>query len=569
MAFRFPIMRTSFALLSLLTSLAVSHAAEPTAAADLERGKTLYQQSCALCHAAAGGQGPTLAGIVGRTAGTALNFGYTRALLDSRLVWNAANLDGYLASPATFVPGTNMVIPVPAPADRRDLIAFLGTLTVSTVATLGPVAPPPEAASDANDWRQVKPGTKHALNVAKLPAPFATPATRNNSTVVARPADAQLSVPAGFKIQLFTEGLTGPRLIRFAPNGDLFIAETRSNRIRVLRAAADWSAPTANELFVDGIDRPFGIAFHPAGNDPQWVYVANNNQVIRYPYRAGDLKARGPAEIIVPKLSETVNGHSTRDLAFSNDGRHLYITIGSASNFAEGLPVKSPAEIAQWEKEHGLGATWDFEARRANVVVTDPEGRQPIRIFATGIRNPVGLAVNPITGDLWTSTNERDGLGDDLVPDYVTRVKEGHFYGWPWYYMGNHEEPRHKGVRPDLAGKATVPDVPIQAHSAALQIAFYNATSGASVFPAEYRGDLFVALHGSWNRASRTGYKIVRARLKNGIPSGEYEDFMTGFVVDGRNVWGRPVGVAVAPDGALIVSEDGNGSIWRVTYSGR
>jgi hypothetical protein len=181
----------------------------------------------------------------------------------------------------------------------------------------------------------------------------------------------------------------------------------------------------------------------------------------------------------------------------------------------------------------------------------------------------VGLGIDPLTGDLWTSTNERDGLGDNLVPDYITSVKEGGYYGWPWYYMGRNEDPRHAGVRPDLAGKATVPDVPLQAHSAALGIAFYTARSGSSVFPAEYHDDIFVALHGSWNRATRTGYKVVRARRQNGKFTGAYEDFLTGFVTDEKNVWGRPVGVAVAPDGALLVSEDGNGTIWRVTYGGR
>jgi glucose/arabinose dehydrogenase len=252
-------------------------------------------------------------------------------------------------------------------------------------------------------------------------------------------------------------------------------------------------------------------------------------------------------------------------VAFPPDGRRLYISVGSSSNVAEGLPKKTPDEIRQWEAQNGLGTIWDSEFHRANVLVTDPEGKAPLKVFAAGIRNPVGLAINSVTGDLWTSTNERDNLGDDLVPDYVTRVQEGKYYGWPWYYMGNHEDPRHPNVRPDLAGKATVPDVLIQAHSAALGIAFYTATSGASVFPADYRGDLFVALHGSWNRESRTGYKVVRAKIRNGLPTGEYEDFMTGFVANPAGVWGRPVGVAVAHDGALLVTEDGNGTLWRIT----
>ena len=215
-----------------------------------------------------------------------------------------------------------------------------------------------------------------------------------------------------------------------------------------------------------------------------------------------------------------------------------------------------------------MGAAWGPEENRADILVTDPEGKAPLRTYATGIRNGVGLAINPTTGDLWVSTNERDGLGDNLVPDYVTRVKEGGFYGWPWYYLGNFEDPRHAGERPDLAGKAIVPDVLEQAHSASLEMTFYTATTGAAAFPVEYRGDAFVALHGSWNRTTRTGYKIVRVHMNRGVATGQYEDFMTGFVVNDQSVWGRPVGVTVANDGALLVTEDGQGTILRIAYTG-
>jgi hypothetical protein len=231
------------------------------------------------------------------------------------------------------------------------------------------------------------------------------------------------------------------------------------------------------------------------------------------------------------------------------------------------MSKKSPEEIRVWEAVHGRGAAWGPETNRADVLVSDPEGKVPLHTFATGIRNGVGLAVNPDTGDLWVSTNERDELGDDLVPDYVTRVKEGGFYGWPWYYMGNHEDPRHAGERPDLAGVAIVPDVPVQAHSASLEMTFYTARSGVAAFPAEYRGDAFAAFHGSWNRNSRTGYKVVRVRVKDGVPTGEYDDFLIGFVVDNTSVWGRPVGVAVAHDGALLVTDDGGGVVWRISYA--
>jgi glucose/arabinose dehydrogenase len=358
-------------------------------------------------------------------------------------------------------------------------------------------------------------------------------------------------------------------LLRVAPNGDIFIAETGENRIRVLRASDGAESPSENQLFATGLDRPFGIAFYPPGNDPQWLYAANNNSLVRYAYHNGDLKASGPGTVIVPHLTDTTGGHSTRDVAFSRDGKRMFLSVGSGSNVAEGMSKKTPAEIQEWESKRGLGAAWDGETDRANILVTDPEGLQPLHPFATGIRNGVGLAVNGETGDLWVSTNERDGLGDDLVPDYITRVAEGGYYGWPWYYMGNHEDPRHAGERPDLAGRATVPDVLLQAHSASLEMVFYTATNGVAAFPAEFRGDAFAAFHGSWNRSTRTGYKVVRVRVDHGVPTGEYDDFLTGFVVDDHSVWGRPVGVAVAHDGALLVTEDGNGTLWRVSPGGQ
>jgi glucose/arabinose dehydrogenase len=335
----------------------------------------------------------------------------------------------------------------------------------------------------------------------------------------------------------------------------------------VLRADDGADAPSENQIFAEDLNRPFGIAFYPPGDDPQWIYVANNNSVVRIPYHNGDLKASGPAQVIVPQLTESHGGHSTRDVAFSLDGKRMFISVGSGSNVAETMSKKSLEDAHDWEAQHGLGAAWDAETNRADILVTDPEGTQPLHTFATGIRNGVGIAVNPETGDLWSSTNERDDLGDDLVPDYITRVKEGGFYGWPWYYLGNYEDPRHAGERPDLAGHVIVPDVLLVSHSASLEMCFYTATSGVAAFPAEYRGDAFAAEHGSWNRSSRTGYKLIRVRLNHGVPTGEYDDFLTGFVVDERSVWGRPVGVAVAHDGALLMTEDGNGTLWRISYS--
>jgi len=290
------------------------------------------------------------------------------------------------------------------------------------------------------------------------------------------------------------------------------------------------------------------------------VYVANTDAVVRFAYRSGDLKARGDAEVIVPKLP--TGGHSTRDVAFSKDGTKMFVSVGSQSNVAEGLSKLSGNALRQWEQQRIAGAGWDFETDRAGVLVFDPQDRNE-KVFAAGIRNCVGLAVNPTTGDLWCSTNERDGLGDDIVPDYLTRVREGGFYGWPWYYAGAHEDPRHKGARPDLKDKVIVPDVLLQAHSASLGMTFYTGEA----FGPEFRGNAFAAEHGSWNRSTRTGYKIIRAIVTDGVPTGEYEDFVTGFVVDDSSTWGRPVGVTMAKDGSLVFSEDGNGTLWRVTRS--
>jgi hypothetical protein len=540
-------------------------------AGDAAKGKVLFQQSCALCHAstpgAVSGQGPSLVGVVGRPAASLLNFNYSKALAASRLTWDLATLDHFLAAPSVAVPGTLMPIPVPNADSRSDVIAYLATLVAQGggAAVEAPAAP---TGGDPNDWRNDSPGTRHSVDVSKMPAPYATTSAGNGPKVVDRPAGASLSVLPGFTVKAFATGLKGPRLVRIAPNGDIFIAETRAGRVRVLRAADGAEAPASDQVFADGLTGPFGIAFYPTTGEPKWVYVAQQDSVVRFPYQSGDMKARGDAQTIIPVLApHNDGGHSTRDVQFSNDGRRMFISNGSGSNVAQGLSVKTPEEIRVWEAVHGRGAAWGVETNRADILVSDPEGTLPLHAYATGIRNGVGLAVNPDTGDLWVSTNERDELGDDLVPDYITRVKEGGFYGWPWYYMGNHEDPRHAGERPDLAGVAIIPDVPEQSHSASLEMTFYTAKSGVAAFPSEYRGDAFVALHGSWNRNSRTGYKVVRARLKDGIPTGEYDDFLTGFVVDNRSVWGRPVGVAVAHDGALLVTDDGGDTVWRVSYA--
>jgi glucose/arabinose dehydrogenase len=432
----------------------------------------------------------------------------------------------------------------------------VGTITLDVVTDALAQSSALTGSAAFGDWRSDKPGTTRLIKPEDLPKPGATPSAANSSRVVAQPASALPRVPAGFKIELFAEGLSGPRQMRVAPNGDVFIAETRSGRIRILRAADGATRPSANEIYASGLNGPFGIAFYPGGNDPKWIYVANNDSVVRFPYKTGDLRASSKPETIVAEMPHD-GGHSTRDIAFSLDGKRMMISVGSRSNGAEDMS-KAPAG---WIDNHPLGASWDSETDRADVLAFDPDGKRP-GVFATGIRNCVGLATHPVTGDLYCSTNERDGLGDNLVPDYVTRVREGAFYGWPWFYIGNNEDPKHRGERTDLKGKITVPDVLLQAHSASLGLTFYNGNQ----FPPEYSGDGFAAEHGSWNRSKRTGYKVVRIRMKDGVPTGEYQDFVTGFVVDDSSVWGRPVGVAVAHDGALLVSEDANGTIWRISH---
>ncbi len=411
------------------------------------------------------------------------------------------------------------------------------------------------------DWTTNSPGVRRHITVDAMPRPNATRSASRGPRVVRPPPGATPKVPPGFSVSVYASGLSGPRLMRTAPNGDIFLAEMEANRIRVLRSAEGQGKAETTEIFADHLELPFGIAFYPPGPDARWVYVANSSSVVRFPYRSGDLKARAPAEIVVPRLPS--GGHVTRDLVFSQDGARMFVSVGSESNVGEGMRRKSASDAANWDKEQAaIGAAWGDEKERADVLSFTPEGKDR-KLFATGIRNCVGLAMQPANGNLWCSTNERDELGDNLVPDYITRVREGAFYGWPWYYIGDHEDPRLKGQRPDLKGRVTVPDVLLQPHSASLQMTFYDKDA----FPPSYRGSLFAAEHGSWNRRRRTGYKVIRVIMKDGLPTGEYEDFMTGFVLNERDVWARPVGVTVAKDGALLVSEDGNGTIWRITYS--
>ncbi len=393
------------------------------------------------------------------------------------------------------------------------------------------------------DYKKEAPGVVRKITVADLPQPYATKSAGNPPTVVPRPSDAWPKAPAGFKVDLYASGLDYPREIRTAPNGDMFLAETETGKIRIFRGITSDSKPQQTSIFATGLHQPFGIAFYPLGNNPSWVYVANTDSLVRFPYKSGDLKATGSAETLITGIP--TGGHSTRDVAFSQDGKRLFLSVGSRSN------VDDPDTHA---REHN----------RANILEYTPEGKF-VKIYGAGIRNPVGIAIQPETGELWCSVNERDALGDNLVPDYITHVQEGGFYGWPWYYMGDHQDPRLPGKHPELKNKVIVPDVLLQPHNASLEMTFYEGNQ----FPADYKGDVFASEHGSWNKSDRAGYEVIRVPLKDHKATGEYEDFVTGFVTRDGQVWGRPVGVTVAPDGSLLVTDDGSKSIWRVSYTGK
>lgn len=393
-------------------------------------------------------------------------------------------------------------------------------------------------------YTNVKAGVWRHITASDLPKPFATQGASNGAKVVARPADAWPQALPGFKVELYATGLQNPRLIRTAPNGDLFMAETIGNgEIKIFRGTTADGKAKETATFATGLRQPFGIAFYPPGPNPEFLYVGNTDSIVRFAYKNGDLKAAGSPETIISGIP--TGGHSTRDVAFSLDGKKMFVSVGSRSNVDD--PDTTPAEKL-----------------RANILQYTPEGKF-VKVYGAGIRNPVGIAVNPITGEVWCSVNERDMLGDNLVPDYITSVKEDGHYGWPWFYMGGNQDPRLEGKRPELKSKIIVPDVLLQPHNASLELTFYNGKA----FPPEYEGDIFAAEHGSWNKAVRTGYEVVRIPLKNGKASGIYQDFLTGFVLPNGDVWGRPVGVTTAPDGSLMVTDDGSKSIWRVSYTGK
>ncbi len=502
----------------------------------IEAGKTLYARNCLACHGRAGqGTGNVPSLVDGKLKGVA----------EGEVFWFIIKGDKDNGMPSwEFLPEQK----------RWQVVTYVEALAAGkTAAPAGAV--PAEAANASplkdppphppfTDFRYESPGTTRKITVNDLPEPYATESAENGAELVARPENAWPVAPAGFKVELYAAGLENPRLLRTAPNGDIFLAESSAGRIRVFRGITSDGKPSLSSVFVEGLKRPYGIAFYPPGPDPQWVYIGNTNELIRFSYHNGDLKASGPSQHIA---DFPTGGHWTRAVEFSPNSKKLFVAVGSGSNVDD--PDTHPGEKG-----------------RADILTCDPANCE-LKVYAYGIRNAGGgIAVNPQTGELWCSVNERDALGDNLVPDYITHVQEGGFYGWPWWYIGGHQDPRHAGKHPELKDRAIVPDVLLQPHNASLELTFYEADK----FPTEYRGDIFASEHGSWNKAVRVGYEVIRVPLhQTGHATGEYQDFLTGFVLPDGHVWGRPVGITVAPDGSLLVSDDGSNSIWRVSYVGK
>ncbi|MGB7284983.1 MAG: sorbosone dehydrogenase family protein [Candidatus Acidiferrum sp.] len=367
----------------------------------------------------------------------------------------------------------------------------------------------------------------------QLPAPYFTKSADNGPRNEEPPAGFLPTVPQGFRINVFAADFKTPRWMAVAPNGDIFVAETGADRVDILRDPRATGGAQEREVFASGLTRPFGIAFHD-----DYVYVGAMTELVRFRYDPKTSKPLGEAEKLM-KLPG--GGHITRSVAIAPDGKHLFVSVGSEENIGVGEPPI-----------------------RAAITICDLDGKNA-RLYATGLRNPVGLAIEPVTGEVWTSVNERDDLGDNLPPDYFTSVKDGGFYGWPYSYIGSNVDDRVKPQNPELVARAIIPDVLLGAHVAPLQFAFYTGKQ----FPESYWGGAFIAEHGSWNRATRAGYQIAFVAFKDGQPSTDPVPFMTGLVPNpkGRDVLGRPVGVAVAPDGSLLVSDDGAGKIYRISVA--
>jgi glucose/arabinose dehydrogenase len=382
---------------------------------------------------------------------------------------------------------------------------------------------------------------KTAIGDITLPPPYATESKSNNSKVIGWHAGKTPKAPEGFTVTKFADGFENPRWTYIAPNQDIFVVEsgTRSskNQITVLRDKDKDGKFETREVFISGLNKPFGMLVLK-----DFFYIANTDGLYRYPYKNNPLKLETKGEKILELPAGGYNNHWTRNLLASPDGSKIYVSVGSGSNVGE----------------NGM----DKEVRRAAILEINPDGTGE-KIFASGLRNPVGMDWNPANKELWTAVNERDELGDDLVPDYITSVKRDGFYGWPYSYFGNIPDPRMKGERKDLVEKAIVPDVPVGSHTASLGLAFYTKDA----FPAKYKNGAFVGQHGSWNRSKISGYKVLFVPFKDGKPSGKPEDFLTGFISNENKaeVYGRPVAVTVMNDGSLLVNDDSSNTIWKVT----
>jgi glucose/arabinose dehydrogenase/cytochrome c5 len=502
----------------------------------IEAGKTLYARNCLSCH------GKALQGT-----------GNVPSLVDGKLKGvTAGEIFWFITkgSPDNGMPPWGFL-----PEEKRwQIVSYVEAMASGKATAPAASAPEPESGKSKitaaapkppfTDFRYEKPGTVRKITVNDLPKPFETKSAENGAEMVPRPENAWPVTLPGFKVELFASGLDNPRLMRTAPNGDIFLAEMHAGQIRIFRGVTSDGKAEQSAIFATGLHNPYGIAFYPPGPNPEWVYIGSETELARFPYHNGDLKASGPAQHVATLPGD---GHNTRAVNFSPDGKKLFVGVGSASN------VDDPD-------------THPEEKNRADILWCDPSNCQ-LQVYASGIRNAGGaIEINPKTGELWCSVNERDALGDNLVPDYITHVQEGGFYGWPWWYLGPHQDPRHAGKHPELKDKAIVPDVLLQAHNASLQFTFYQGDK----FPAEYKGDIFASEHGSWNKAVRVGYEVIRIPLHGtGHATGEYEDFVTGFVTPNGDVWGRPVGMTEAPDGSLLVSDDGSNSIWRIVYTGK
>lgn len=382
---------------------------------------------------------------------------------------------------------------------------------------------------------------KTAIGDLTLPPPYATESKTNNSKVIGWPERKTPIAPAGFTVTKFADGFENPRWTYIAPNNDIFVVEsgtrTSKNQIIILRDKDKDGKFETREVFLKDLNRPFGMLVLK-----DFFYVANTDGLYRYPYKNASLKLETKGTKILELPAGGYNNHWTRNIIANPEGTKIYVSVGSGSNVGE----------------NGM----DKEVRRADILEINPDGTAE-KIYAAGLRNPVGMDWNPINKELWTAVNERDELGDDLVPDYITSVRRDGFYGWPYSYYGNNPDPRMKGQRKDLAAKSIVPDVPVGAHTASLGLAFYNKTA----FPEKYRNGAFVGQHGSWNRAKISGYKVVFVPFANGKPSGKPEDFLTGFIsnADKAEVYGRPVAITVMQDGSLLVNDDSGNTIWKVT----